>query len=287
MKKEEVYKTVRERYGKIAKQSSSNCCGGTNLAPPISPCCGTSTNMAQSISKKIGYSNEELNEVPEGANLGLGCGNPVALASLKEGEVVLDLGSGAGFDCFLAASKVGVTGKVIGIDMTPEMLDKARDNARKGSYKNVEFRLGEIENLPVADNSVNTVISNCVINLSNDKQKVFDEAFRVLRPGGRLMVSDIVILKELPDFIKDSVDAYVGCVSGAIKKSEYLKAIKASGFEAVRVIDETIFPLDCVINDPAAKVAIDDLGMTPKQIKEVSASIASIRVQGLKPAAAK
>ena len=232
MKKEDVQKTVRERYGKIAKQSGSSCCGGCQLRLHKSVRAAVnSSNVAQNISKKIGYSDEDLNAVPEGANLGLGCGNPVALASLKTGEVVLDLGSGAGFDCFLAASKVGAKGKVIGIDMTPEMLDKARENARNGGYKNVEFRLGEIENLPVADNSVDAIISNCVINLSTDKRRVFEEAFRVLKPGGRLMVSDIVILKELPDFIKDSVDAYVGCVSGAIKKNEYLKAIKASGFE--------------------------------------------------------
>ncbi len=285
MKKEEIHKTVRERYGKIAKQSSSSCC--CEPTSQISPCCGTNVNAAKSISKKIGYSDEELNEVPEGANLGLGCGNPVALASLREGEAVLDLGSGAGFDCFLAASKVGEKGKVIGIDMTAEMLDKARDNARKGGYKNVEFRLGEIENLPVADNSIDAIISNCVINLSGDKQRVFSEAFRVLKPGGRLMVSDIVILRELPNFIKDSIDAYIGCVSGAMKKNEYLKAIKKSGFEAVKVVDDSTFSPDCVINDPMAKVVIDDLKMTPQEFKEVSASVASIRVHGLKPTAMK
>ncbi|HXZ95023.1 MAG TPA: arsenite methyltransferase [Dehalococcoidia bacterium] len=287
MKKEEVQKTVRERYGRIAKQSGSSCSGGTNVGQQISPCCGAGTDVVQSISKKIGYSEEELSQVPEGANLGLGCGNPVALASLKEGETVLDLGSGAGFDCFLAASKVGKKGKVVGIDMTPEMLDKARDNAHKGGYKNVEFRLGEIENLPVADNSVDAIISNCVINLSGDKQRVFDEAFRVLKPGGRLMVSDIVILRELPDFIKDSIDAYIGCVSGAMKKNEYVGAIKKSGFEAVKVVEESTFPLDYVISDPLAKVIIDDLKTTSKQMKEVSDSIASIRVQGSKPAEAK
>ncbi|MDX9986802.1 MAG: arsenite methyltransferase, partial [Dehalococcoidales bacterium] len=224
MKKEEVKKTVRERYGNIAKQSGSSCCCGP--ASQVSSCCGTSAGVAAGISKKIGYSYKELNAVPEGSNLGLGCGNPVALASLKEGETVLDLGSGAGFDCFLASTKVGAKGKVIGVDMTAEMLDKARENARKNGYTNVEFRLGEIENLPLADNSVDAIISNCVINLSSDKQRVFDEAFRVLKPGGRLMVSDIIILKELPDFIRNSIDAYVGCVAGAMKKNDYLKAIR-------------------------------------------------------------
>ncbi len=210
MDKEEIRKVVREGYGKIAKQDSS-CCA------PEKSCCG-SPNSAQNIGRKIGYSEEELKAVPEGANLGLGCGNPIALASLKEGEVVLDLGSGAGFDCFLAANQVGKTGKVIGVDMTAEMLDRARENARKGNYDNVEFRLGEIENLPVGDNQVDVIISSCVINLSPNKKRVFQEAFRVLRPGGSLMVSDIVLLKELPEEIRNSVVAYIGCVAGATRQ---------------------------------------------------------------------
>ena len=195
---------------------------------------------------------------------------------------MLDLGSGGGFDCFLASAKVGSKGKVIGVDMTAEMLDKARDNARNGGYQNVEFRLGEIENLPVADNSVDIIISNCVINLSNNKPRVFQEAFRVLKPGGRLMVSDIVILKELPEFIRESIDAYIGCVAGASKKDEYLGAIKAAGFEKVKVISESIFPLNSFIDDPAAKVIMADLKLTPKQVKATSASIASVKVQGWK-----
>ena len=232
MKQEEVQKTVRERYGKIAKESNSaGCgCGCTTTTSKISPCCGNAPGAVGEISKKVGYSEEEINAVPEGANLGLGCGNPIALASLKEGEVVLDLGSGGGFDCFLASERVGAKGKVIGVDMTAEMLDKARENARKGGYKNVEFSLGEIENLPAADNSVDVIISNCVINLSNDKPRVFAEAFRVLKPGGRLMVSDIVVLKKLPEYIRESIDAYIGCVAGAITKTEYIKAIKSSRF---------------------------------------------------------
>jgi ubiquinone/menaquinone biosynthesis C-methylase UbiE len=197
--------------------------------------------------------------------------------------VVLDLGAGAGFDSFLASPKVGSKGKVIGVDMTPEMLDKARENALKCNYKNVEFRLGEIENLPVADNSVDIIISNCVINLSSDKKRVFEEAYRVLKPGGRLMVSDIVILKELPDRVQDSIAAYVGCIAGAIKKNDYLKAIKSSGFSDVNIVDESIFPLKSTANDSTAKVATDDLKITPEQIKDTEASIASIKVSGVKP----
>lgn len=274
-KKENIKKVVREGYAKIAKQDSS-CCA------PVPSCCGTG-DIAQEISKKIGYTEEELKAVPEGANLGLGCGNPVALTSLKEGEIVLDLGSGAGFDCFLAAQKVGKKGKVIGVDMTPEMIEKARENARKGGYENVEFRLGEIENLPVADNSVDVVISNCVINLSPDKRRVFDEAFRVLKPGGRLMISDIVLLKELPEFIKNSIEAYIGCLSGAIMKDEYIKAIKKAGFQDVRIIDETPFPIECMANDPTAKTLIENLKIPFEKIKEIENMVVSVKVSGVKP----
>src|SRR4030042_1803403 len=272
MNEEETKKIVREGYAKIVKQNSS-CCAQAKS------CCG-STNPTQEISKKIGYTEEELETVPEGANLGLGCGNPVALASLKEGETVLDLGSGAGFDCFLAASRVGGGGRVIGVDMTPEMVEKARSNAVKGNYTNVEFRIGEIENLPAADHSVDAVISNCVINLSPEKKKVFAEAYRVLKPGGRLMVSDIVLLKELPDVIKKSIEAYIGCLSGAALKDEYLRTIQAAGFQDVRVIDETSFPVEFIANDPTAKEVIKDSKMPPEKVREVANSIMSIKVYG-------
>ncbi|MBM4432529.1 MAG: arsenite methyltransferase [Chloroflexi bacterium] len=274
MKREEIKKVVRKGYAEIAKKGSP-CCGS---APPL-----RTTDLAQNISKTVGYTNEELKSVPEGANLGLGCGNPVALASLKEGDTVLDLGSGAGFDCFLAANKVGSQGKVIGVDMTPEMLDKARENARKGKYENVEFRLGEIENLPAADNSVDVIISNCVINLAPDKARVFKEAFRVLKPGGRLMVSDIVLLKELPDFIKNSIQAYIGCISGAVMKDEYLEAVKAAGFQEVRIVDETSFPIDCIANDPTAKKIIKILKVPKKTIEGFVDSVISVKVYGVKP----
>jgi SAM-dependent methyltransferase len=275
MKEEEIKKTVREGYARIAKQDSS-CCGS------VPSCCG-STDLARGISKNIGYSEEELKAVPEGANLGLGCGNPVAFASLREGETVLDLGSGAGLDSFLAASKVGKNGRVIGVDMTPEMIERARENARKGSYGNVEFRLGEIENLPVADNSADVAISNCVINLVPDKRKVFKETFRVLKPGGRLMVSDIVLLKELPDFIKDSIEAYIGCLSGAIMRDEYIGAIKAAGFQDVRIIDEASFPIECMANDPTAKAIIENLKIPLEKMKEIATSVIIIKVYGVKP----
>ena len=273
MKEKEIKKIVREGYAEIAKKNRCSCA-------PVSSCCGGT--QAEEISKNIGYSQQEINAVPDGANLGLGCGNPTALASLRKGEVVLDLGSGAGFDCFLAAKKVGKTGRVIGVDMTPEMLDKARENAEKGGYTNVEFRLGEIENLPVADNTVDIVISNCVINLSPDKKRVFTEAFRVLKPGGRLMVSDIVLLQELPQFIINSVAGYVGCISGAILKEKYLEAIQYAGFQEVKVLDETSFPVEFMLNDLEAQALIKKTKITPEKLKEIGTRVASIKVKGKK-----
>jgi ubiquinone/menaquinone biosynthesis C-methylase UbiE len=274
MKEEKVKKIVRKRYGNVAKNSSS-CCASSDS------CCGCTPLTSEDISKKIGYSEEELSSVPEGANLGLGCGNPIALASLKEGEIVLDLGSGAGFDCFLAAKKVGKKGKVIGVDMTPEMLDKGRANAKKGKYTNVEFRLGEIENLPVADQSVDVIISNCVINLSPDKRRVFEEAYRVLAPNGRLMVSDIVLLADLPKELKENVQAYTSCVSGAELKEKYINLIKEAGFKEVKMIDEMNFPIDFIAAD-ATQEFIKTLGISAEKIKEIGESIVSIKVSAIK-----
>ncbi len=239
-KADEIKKIVREGYAKAVTQKTSCCSTGS--------CCG-GVVQAEDISRKVGYSDAEMNAVPEGANLGFGCGNPVALAYLKEGDVVLDLGSGAGFDAFLAALRVGKTGRVIGVDMTPEMLKKARANAEKGGYSNVEFRSGEIEQLPVEDSSIDVIISNCVINLSPDKKAVFEEAYRVLKSGGRLMVSDIVLAKDLPKEIKDSIEAYVGCLAGAIKKDEYLKLITAAGFQDVSVVSESSYPVDAMFDN--------------------------------------
>ncbi len=286
MEEDKARKDVREGYAKIAREGL--CCG------PATSCCSTSTY--DEMSKKMGYNEEELKSVPEGANLSLGCGNPTALASLKEGETVIDLGAGAGLDCFLAARKVGDEGKVIGVDMTPEMIDKARENAKKGGYRNVEFRLGEIENLPVADNTADVVISNCVINLAPNKQRVFEEAFRTLKPGGRLMVSDIVLLKELPEAIKKRAHA-ASCVKGAIKKDEYLNAIERAGFREVEIVEETKYSFEEICNDPDAKVILKDRSQGTQELKTVGDlndeakaevkrildSSVSVNVKGTKP----
>jgi SAM-dependent methyltransferase len=221
--------------------------------------------------------------VPEGADLSLGCGNPVALASLKKGETVVDLGSGGGLDCFLAAKNVGAKGHVIGVDMTAEMLDKARENCRRGGYKNVEFRLGEIENLPIADGTVDVIISNCVINLSPKKQRVFEEAFRVLKPGGRLMISDIVLLSELPEAVKNSVQAYIGCISGAEMKSTYIQMIENAGFKQVKIVEEMQFPLELMLSDATAKAIMKQLKLTNKGAAELGNSVVSIKISATKP----
>ncbi|MEW6667714.1 MAG: arsenite methyltransferase [Thermodesulfobacteriota bacterium] len=270
----EMRELVRERYGEIARNRGS-CCGS------VASCCGTDQS-ARKASVGIGYSMEEIRSVPPDANLGLGCGNPTALASLKEGEVVLDLGSGGGFDCFLAAQKVGKGGRVIGVDMTPEMVGLARKNAAKGNDSNVEFRLGEIENLPVADQAVDVVISNCVINLSPQKSRVFEEAYRVLKTGGRFMISDIVLLKPLPRSVQDSIEAYVGCIGGAMVKDDYLNDLKAAGFADVKVAEETPFNVLSFGDEPFVRSMADKLGLSREELCDISDSIVSIRVEGRK-----
>jgi arsenite methyltransferase len=215
---------IKEKYSEIASQSSGCGCS----------CCGCNDN--ETISKQIGYSEKEIEEGKD-ANLGLGCGNPTALSDLKKGETVVDLGSGAGFDCFLAIEKVGKEGSVIGVDMTQEMIDKAKENAEKRGVENVEFVLGEIENLPLEDESADAIISNCVVNLSLDKARVFSEAFRILKKGGRMYLSDIVLLEELTEEQKNNNDLLTGCVAGALLKNDYLEKIKKAGFE-VEVMSE-------------------------------------------------
>jgi SAM-dependent methyltransferase len=228
MKNKEIKKAVKKRYAQHAQENTS-CC----------PSCSCSEkNDITKHTKSIGYSQHELKSIPESADLGLGCGNPTALAELKNGEVVLDLGSGAGIDVFLAANKVGDSGCVIGVDMTEEMIQRARKTAKDNGYKNVEFRLGEIEDLPVQDNTVDVIISNCVINLSPDKLQTFKEAYRVLKPGGRLLVSDLVTEGVLPKDIKKSYDAWSGCIAGALQKNEYLNTIRNAGFHNVEIVSE-------------------------------------------------
>ena len=222
-----VRAAVRETYSQIAGSDSGGCC-----SPSTASCCDTSS-PAQVSSALLGYSDDDLAVVPDGADLGLGCGNPAAIAAMKSGETVLDLGSGAGFDAFLAARAVGSNGRVIGVDMTPAMVSKARANAEKGEYGNVEFRLGEIEHLPIADGTVDVIISNCVINLSPDKAAVFADAYRVLRPGGRLAISDVVASAELPDEIRNDLRLYSGCVAGASLISELRTMLLDAGFESV------------------------------------------------------
>ncbi len=276
MKEEKVKRIVRKRYAKVAKTKGSGC-----GCAPASSCCSAPTD--EQVGKMIGYSEDEINAVPEGANLGLGCGNPTAMATLKEGERVLDLGSGAGFDAFLAAKKVGKTGKVIGVDMTPEMLDKARANAKKGKYQNVEFRLGEIENLPVADGSVDVIISNCVINLAPDKKRVFEEAFRVLAPNGRLMVSDIVLLKPLPEEIQKNAEAYTSCVAGAEIKDKYLNLMQDAGFKEIKVLSEKVYPLDFILSEPEVKEVLSNLKLSKEEVNEIANSIVSVSVSAHRP----
>jgi len=229
-KGQKIKKIVRERYSKIAKEGTS-CCST----------CGPCGIDVMEQAKNIGYSEEELGNIPESAIMGLGCGNPTALADLKKGETVLDLGAGAGIDVFLAANKVGSKGHVIGIDMTEEMIKRANETAKTHGCKNVEFKLGEIENLPLKDDSVDVIISNCVINLSPDKLRTYQEAYRVLKPGGRILISDIVTEGELPEDIRKNFEAWAGCIAGALEKKEYLDTIKRAGFRDVNIVSQNTF----------------------------------------------
>ncbi len=252
MEEKKIKEVVKRRYAQIAKQDQQSCC----------PSCACGVNPL-SQAEAIGYLREDLEHIPEEAVMGLGCSNPTTIADLKAGEVVLDLGSGAGVDVFLAANKVGSAGRVIGVDMTEEMIDKAEGIARTHGYHNVEFRLGEIEKLPVEDKSVDVIISNCVINLSPDKSKVFHEAYRALKPGGKLTVSDIVFEGALPDEIKNDPEAWAGCIAGALEQQEYLKKIKKAGFGDVQVVSSKEF----YIEDKGGKVIKKLLSITVKAYK--------------------
>jgi arsenite methyltransferase len=227
---EDVRKEVRSAYGGVAEANNKNQCCGNGKS-----CCGVSAKPDDAYSQELGYSSEELNSVPEGSNMGLGCGNPQAIASLKPGEAVLDLGAGGGFDAFLASKKVGPKGKVYGVDMTPEMISKARSNAAKNGYSNVEFLLGEIEHLPLPNNTVDVIISNCVVNLSTNKSNVFNEAFRVLKEGGRLAISDMVAYKPLPKEMIENAELYCNCISGAITINELKNILANAGFVDIMI----------------------------------------------------
>ena len=241
---EEVKQYVRERYGQVADGKQSGCCGENTS------CCSSSSTMEL----KVGYSKDQLEAIPQDAVLGLGCGNPTAIADIKSGETVLDLGSGGGIDCFLAARMVGESGNVIGVDMTEKMINLARKNAAEGGHTNVEFRLGEIENLPVEDNTVDLIISNCVINLAPNKGNVFSEAYRVLKPGGRIMVSDLVTRGEIPAHVRKSFEAWAACIAGAMIKEDYLEVIRSVGFENVTVETEQEYCEDNMSEELRGKI---------------------------------
>ncbi|MFO7952146.1 MAG: arsenite methyltransferase [Bacillota bacterium] len=267
-KKKSIKKFVSEAYGNIASEGNS-CCGPPSCAPD-----------QKAYLTGIGYSAEEIDKIPEEANLSLGCGNPTAMAQIKEGESVLDLGCGAGADCFLAAKKVGPEGRVIGVDMTPEMIEKARES----SMNNVEFRLGEIENLPLADNSADIIISNCVINLSADKSRVFEEIFRVLKPGGRISISDIALTEELPSPIKESEQAYLGCIAGALLIHDYEQIVKDQGFKDVEIIThDSSACIASFTNDPVAKELLATSKNYEKDVTEkLQETVKSVNIKGKK-----
>lgn len=261
-REERVREKVRSVYTEIAK-------GG---------CCGKAPADPESVARAIGYSTSELEAVPEGANLGAGCGNPGALAEMREGDVVLDLGSGAGFDAFLAARAVGPRGRVIGVDMTDAMLERARANAQRAGAPNVEFRHGLLEALPVADASVDVVLSNCVINLCPDKPRVFREAFRVLRPGGRLVVSDIVVEAPVPAALRGCGEAWAACIGGATSRDEYLAAIRAAGFQDVRVEADVAYGGIVDLQTPAMREAAARVGLGADEVARALAGVRSLRV---------
>lgn len=271
-----IHEEVKKRYGQFAKDGSGRAKGASSVG-----CCGPNISVADAVSHTVGYSADELSVLPEGANLGLGCGNPTAFSAIGEGQTVLDLGSGGGIDCFLAAKKVGPSGHVIGVDMTPEMLDRARANAEKGGFTNVEFRHGQIEALPVEDNSVDVVISNCVINLSPDKPQVFREVARVLKPGGQIFVSDLVLLRPLPYLLRRNMALYTGCIAGAMIKEDYLNAIRNAGLGNVQVQSESKYTIEALAADPALKNLVRLIRWVP-YLRNAAESVVSVKVNAMK-----
>lgn len=271
----ETKQAIQQAYAKIA---NTICCS--------QDCTSSINKIIEAISLNAGYQKNDLFSIPQGANLGLGCGNPVSLADMKEGDTVLDLGSGAGFDCFLASNRVGKNGMVIGVDMTQEMIDRANENALKGQYLNVEFRLGEIENLPVANESIDVAISNCVINLSQNKKRVFKEVFRVLKPGGRLIISDIVLVRPLSKGLAENVKAYIACVSGAEMKDKYLQELEEAGFKEVKIINQNHFQITHLLSDPSVQALIGIFGFqiakVQEKAQELQDSVVSIKVSATK-----
>ncbi len=257
-----VRELVREGYTRVAESRGA-----------------ADAQRVDDTARRIGYAEDQLEAVPEGANLGVGCGNPTAIDRLRPGETVVDLGSGAGMDAFLAARAVGPTGRVIGVDMTDAMLEKARENARKAGVDGfVEFRKGNIEALPIEDESVDAIVSNCVINLSPEKERVYREAYRVLKPGGRLMVSDVVLERPLPEAVLHSIDAYLGCVGGASLRAEYLETIEKAGFREVRVEREASFVGAISFDDPVVKQAMERLDVSLEEAKGYASAVTSLHI---------
>jgi SAM-dependent methyltransferase len=278
MNTDSVKQSVVDSYGKLAKSAQNG------LFLKLFGCCDSQDN-ANKVGESIGYSKEELKAVPESSNLGVGCGNPSALAKIKKGQTVVDLGSGAGFDAFLASPIVGENGKVIGVDLSDEMLDLATKNAQIGNYTNVEFIRGDIEDLPIDDNVADHIISNCVINLSLNKGDVYKEAYRVLKGGGRLSVSDIVLEKELPGFIKNSLAAHIACVSGAEKIKTYLQYVEQAGFKDIKIETKTTFPLELMLTDPQVmKIAKEmDFSLNSEEAEDMASRVSSISISAHKP----
>jgi len=273
----EIKQSVIDSYGKLARHTQ----GG--IISKLFACCDPIAN-AQKVGEKIGYSEAELSAVPKESNLGVGCGNPSATANMKSGETVIDLGSGAGFDAFIVSPIVGETGKVIGIDLSDDMLDLAVKNKAKGNYSNVEFIKGDIEKLPLGDAIADHVISNCVINLSLKKDEVFKESYRVLKTGGKLSISDIVLERELPAFVKESLAGHIACVSGAEKLETYLQYVKSAGFKDVQIETKSEFPLELMLTDPQVmKIAKEmNFNLDSDQAKDIASRVSSITLSASK-----